>query len=73
MERILDGTRITTANKGFASGGLMCKLGVLCFYSSSVQVDSFMLGNPHLRQAIKRYQPLPHPNHTQKINLHTVR
>ncbi len=28
-----------TANTGFASGGVTCKLGVLCFYSSSVLVD----------------------------------
>ena len=28
--------RATTANTGFASGGVTCKLGALCFYSSSV-------------------------------------
>jgi len=26
-------------NTGFASGGVTCKLGALCFYSSSVLVD----------------------------------
>jgi hypothetical protein len=35
--------RKTTANTGFASGGLTYKLEALCFYSSSVQVDSFVL------------------------------
>jgi len=42
------------ANTGFASGGLTCKLGALCFYSSSVQVDSFVLRNPPERKARKR-------------------
>jgi hypothetical protein len=31
--------RKTAGNTGFASGGVTCKLGALCFYSSSVQVD----------------------------------
>ena len=31
-----------TANTGFASGGLTCKLGALCFVSSVVLVDSFV-------------------------------
>jgi hypothetical protein len=43
-----------TANTGFASGGVTCKLGALCFYSSSVQVDSFVLRNPPERKARKR-------------------
>jgi hypothetical protein len=43
-------------NTGFASGGVTCKLGALCFYSSSVQVDSFVLRNPPERQARDRYQ-----------------
>jgi hypothetical protein len=37
---------------GFASGGVTCKLGALCFYSSSVQVDSLVLRNPPERQAL---------------------
>lgn len=45
---------MATANTGFASGGLACKLGALCFYSSSVQVDSFVLRNPPDRKARKR-------------------
>ena len=49
-----DGGRITAANTGFASGGVTCKLGALCFYSSVVQVDSLVLRNPLLRKAAKR-------------------
>ena len=44
----------TPYNTGFASGGVTCKLGALCFYSSSVQVDSFVLRNPPERKARKR-------------------
>ena len=44
----------TPYDPGFASGGVTCKLGALCFYSSVVQVDSFRLRNPPLRQAPKR-------------------
>ncbi|MRM84313.1 hypothetical protein D1003_10990 [Riemerella anatipestifer] len=44
-----------TANTGFASGGVTCKLGAFCFYSSSMQVDSFVLRNPPERKARKRY------------------
>ncbi len=43
----------TGYNTGFASGGVMCKLGALCFYSSSVLADSLVLRNPLLRQAAK--------------------
>jgi hypothetical protein len=46
--------RNTTPNTGFASGGVTCKLGALCFYSSSVLVDSFVLRNPPERKARKR-------------------
>ena len=31
-----NGRGSTTGNTGFASGGLTCKLGALCFYPSSV-------------------------------------
>ena len=41
-------------NTGFASGGVTLKLGALCFYSSSVLVDSFVLRNPPERKARKR-------------------
>ena len=49
------GQESRTANTGFVSGGLTCKLGALCFYSSSVLVDSFVLRNPPERKARKRY------------------
>ena len=42
------------ANTGFASGGVTCKLGALCFYSSSVLIDSFVLRNPPERKARNR-------------------
>ena len=45
----------TAGNTGFASGGVTCKFGALCYYSSSVQVDSFVLRNPPERKARKRY------------------
>ena len=55
-------------NTGFASGGVTCKLEALCFYSSVVLVDSFVVAessvlrinicgeNRQLRQARKRYR-----------------
>lgn len=39
-------------NSTFARGGVTCKLGALCSYSSSVLVDSFMLRNPPERKAL---------------------
>jgi hypothetical protein len=50
-----DEQRKTPYNTGFASGGLTCKIGALCFYSSSVLVDNFVLRNPPERKARKRY------------------
>lgn len=47
--------RMPAGNTGFASGGVTCKLGALCFYSSSVLVDCFVLRNPPERKARKRY------------------
>ncbi len=35
--------RLPAYNTGFASGGVMCKLGALCLVSSVVLVDSFVL------------------------------
>ena len=52
----------TTANTGFASGGVTCKLEALCFYSSSVQVDSFVLRNPPERKARNRYETFVETN-----------
>lgn len=45
--------RKTAFNRGFDSGGVTCKLEAMCFYSSSVQVDSFVLRNPPERKARK--------------------
>ena len=44
----------TAGNTGFASGGVTCKLGALCFNSSLVLYDSFVLRNPPERKARKR-------------------
>ncbi len=50
----MDGQERNTAyNTGFALGGVTCKLGVLCFYSSSVQIDGFVLRNPARTQSPK--------------------
>jgi len=40
---------------GFASGGVTCKFGALCFYSSLVLADSLVLRNPPERKARERY------------------
>ncbi len=50
--------RTTGYNTGFASGGVTCKIGALCFYSSAVLVNSFVLRNPPERKARKRYAKL---------------
>jgi len=42
-------------NTGFASGGVTCELGALCFYSCVVLVDSFVLRSPPERKARNRY------------------
>ena len=51
-------TEARTANTGFASGGVTCKLGALYFYSSSVLADSLVFRNPPERKARKRYAKL---------------
>lgn len=51
----IDRKRNTAGNTGFISGGETCKLGALCFYSNSVQVDSFVLRNRPECQAPNRY------------------
>ncbi len=55
---ITDERRTATGNKGFASGGVTCELGALCFYSSSVQVDPARAGlrNPPQRKARIHYR-----------------
>jgi hypothetical protein len=47
--------RKTAPNTGFASGGVTCKLGALCFYSGSVLVNSFVLRSPPERKAGNRW------------------
>jgi len=48
--------RTPAHNTGFASGGVTCKLGALCFYLSSVLVDSFVLRNlPERKTLCSRY------------------
>ncbi len=42
------------ANISFATGGVTCKVGALCFYSSSVIVDDFVLRNSPEHKARKR-------------------
>jgi hypothetical protein len=57
----MNGPRTTTGKTGFASAGLTCKLGALCFYLSSVLIDSFVLRNPPERKARKRYNQCCEP------------
>jgi hypothetical protein len=38
------------ANTGFASGGITCKLGTLCFYETLVINLNFVLRNPPERK-----------------------
>jgi hypothetical protein len=42
----LERVKVRTPNTGLRRGGLTCKLGALCFYSSSVLADSFVLRSP---------------------------
>ena len=44
-----------TANRRLAKKRVQCLNEALCFVSSSVLADSFVLRNPLLRQAPKRY------------------
>ena len=47
--------RSAAHNTGFASGGVPFNFETLCFYSSAVLVDSFVLRNPPERKARNRY------------------
>jgi hypothetical protein len=49
-------TRTTGYNTGFAKKRVQWLNEALCFVSSSVVADSFVLRNPLLRKARKRYQ-----------------
>jgi len=46
--------KITAANRRLAKKRIQCLNEALCFVSSSVLADSFVLRNPLLRQAPKR-------------------
>jgi len=48
--------RKAAANRRLAKKRVQCLNEVLCFVSSSVLADSFVLRNPLLRQAPKRYR-----------------
>lgn len=50
--------RRTPHNTGFASGGVTCKEGALCIYSSVVQIDSLVL--PYL-PAGRETRPIEKP------------
>ena len=60
---------ITPHNTGFASGGVTCKLEALCFYSTSLLIDSFVLRNPPERKARKRFSFLSLTPPTPKSHL----
>jgi len=49
MDTVTTTERTAAGNSSFASGGVMCKLEALCFVSSLVVADSFVLRNRHLR------------------------
>ncbi len=57
-------TRTTGYNTGFASGGVTCKIGALCIYSSLLQVDNFVLRNPPERKAANRCASCKEDLHT---------
>ncbi len=50
--------RITATNSRLPQWGLTWLNQVQCFYQSLCLVDSFVLRNPPLRQAAKRWQTL---------------
>ena len=58
-------TRKAAYNTGFASGGLTCKLGALCFYSSSVLIDSF---GSETRPNAKPENVMPH-SMSDRVNI----
>ncbi len=59
--KIDDREEARTANTGFASGGMARKVGDLCFYSSSVVVDSLVL-RPARTQNLKSLAEAPKKN-----------
>jgi len=51
--------RKTAYNRRLAKKRVQCLNEALCFVSSSVLADSFVLRNPLLRQAPKRWEKSP--------------
>ena len=64
-------TNKTTANRRLAKKRVQCLNEALCFVSSSVLADSFVLRNPLLRQAPNRYFQHKMTYHAIKTNKHT--
>jgi hypothetical protein len=58
--------RITTANSTFASGGVTFKLGALCLYSSSVQVDPEVSGCSETRPNTKPEKVVNNLSHRER-------
>ena len=54
MTRQLDDRKMPAYNSGLAKVAVQWFIEHLCFVSSSVLADSFVLRNRHLRQAAKR-------------------
>jgi hypothetical protein len=54
FERNIERKEARTANRGLAKVAIQWLIEALCFVSSSVVADSFVLHNRHLRQARKR-------------------
>jgi len=51
----MNGQRSPAANRRLAKKRVQCLIEALCFVSSFVVADSFVLRNPLLRQAPNRY------------------
>jgi uncharacterized protein (TIGR02145 family) len=52
MDRQRDRKEARTGNTGFASGGVTCKIGALCFYSSLILVLLIGLGGNYYAQTV---------------------
>ena len=56
MTKQIDDRKMPAYNSGLAKVAVQWLIEHLCFVSSSVVADSFVLRNRHLRQAAKRYR-----------------
>ncbi len=59
----------TAANMGLAKVAVQWLIEHLCFVSSAVQADSFVLRNCHLRQAPNRYPQAENPPHILALSV----